>query len=86
LTDRGRGVHRAFPPDVMVEVKALACELPHELGLPLSRLSVEDLRREVVRRGIVASIGKATIWRWLSDFKVSGRTSWWCTHLFTQVG
>lgn len=51
----------------MVEVKALACELCREHGLPLSRLSVSDVRREAAHRGIVASIGRTTVWRWLSD-------------------
>jgi transposase len=46
-------------------VKALACALPRELGLPLSRLSREDLRRFVLGRGIVESISGTTIWRWL---------------------
>jgi len=50
-----------------VEVKALACELPHTHGLPLSRFSMEDIRREIVRQGIVARIGKTTVWRWLSE-------------------
>lgn len=49
----------------MVEVKAIACELPAALGLPLSRLQVPDIRAEVIRRGIVAEISGATIWRWL---------------------
>jgi len=48
-------------------VKALACQLPHETGLPLSRFHVPDIQREIVGRGMVASIGKTTIWRWLSD-------------------
>jgi len=43
----------------------LACELPHELGLPLSRFSYADLARCAVERGIVASVSGATIWRWL---------------------
>jgi hypothetical protein len=30
------GVKPAFPPSLVVEVKALACELPIKLGLPLS--------------------------------------------------
>lgn len=55
-----------FPPNVVVEIKALACELPAELGLPLSRLSCADVAREAVERGIVASISGATVWRWLS--------------------
>ena len=49
-----------------MEIKALACELPAELGLPLSRLSCADVARAAVDRGIVAAISGATIWRWLS--------------------
>jgi hypothetical protein len=37
-----------------MQVKALACELPHQHGLPLSRYSGRDLAREVTRRGLVA--------------------------------
>ncbi len=59
--------HRAFPPRTIIEVKALACELPCQLGLPLGRWSVPDLKREIVRRGLVASIGESTLWRWLSQ-------------------
>jgi len=55
------------PPEVIVEVKALACELPATIGLPLSRFSSADLAREVVRRGIVANISGKTIWRWLHE-------------------
>jgi hypothetical protein len=50
----------------VVEVKALACELPRKLGVPLSRLHVPDIRAEVIRRGLVAEISGATIWRWLA--------------------
>ena len=49
-----------------MEVKALACELPEQLGLPFSRLSYRDIATEAVRSGIVASISGATVWRWLS--------------------
>jgi len=49
----------------VVQVKALACELPHRLGLPLSRLSVADIRQEVVAQGLVAEISGTTLWRWL---------------------
>jgi hypothetical protein len=48
-------------------VKALACHLPAELGLLFSRLSLRDLRQEVIKRGIVAQISGTTIWRWLSQ-------------------
>ena len=57
---------RFFPPEVIVEVKAIACERPKRLGLPLSRLQVPDIRAEVLRRGLVAEISGTTIWRWLA--------------------
>lgn len=50
-----------------MEVKALACEIPSERGIPLSHLSNEDIAREAVNKGIVASISGATVWRWLNN-------------------
>lgn len=41
--------------------------MPARLGLPLSRLHVPDIRAEVIRRGLVASISDTTIWRWLDE-------------------
>ena len=61
------GVQPAFPPSVVLSIKALACELPHEHQLPLSQLSIPDIRAEAIKRGLVASIGKTTVWRWLSE-------------------
>ena len=49
-----------------MEIKALACELPKELGLPFSRFSCADIAGQAVQRGIVASISGATVWRWLT--------------------
>jgi DDE superfamily endonuclease len=60
------GRQPVFPPSVVVEVKALACELPHRYGLPLSRWSLTDIQREVVAEGIVAQVSGSTLWRWLS--------------------
>jgi DDE superfamily endonuclease len=51
----------------VVAVKAIACELPAQLGLPLARLHVPDIRAEVIRRGLVADISGATIWQWLAE-------------------
>ncbi|OAV77134.1 transposase [Dietzia sp. 111N12-1] len=48
------------------EVKAMACELPAESGLPLSRWSYTDLATEAVTRKIVESISASTVRRWLS--------------------
>jgi hypothetical protein len=50
----------------VVAVKALACELPARCGVPLSRWSRAELRREVLAQGVVAEISGTTIWRWLS--------------------
>lgn len=50
-----------------MQVRALACELPARLGVPLSRLSCADLAREVCRSGIAATISGKTIWRWLHE-------------------
>ena len=67
LEAQPRGVKPAFPPSLVVQVKALACELPHRLGLPLSRLSIEEIRQHVISQGLVAEISGATLWRWLSS-------------------
>ena len=52
---------------MIVQVKALACELPLSRGLPLSRMSIADVGREVRRSGIVARISDKTVWRWLHE-------------------
>jgi len=63
---RGRVARGLFPPAQVTEVKALACELPAEKGVPLSRWSSAELAREAVARGIVEQISGTTVWRWLS--------------------
>src|SRR2546428_13347632 len=64
-TNLGAGAPPAFPPSVVVQVKALACELPYRLGLPLSRLSLSEIQREVITQGIVGEISGSTLWRWV---------------------
>jgi hypothetical protein len=56
-----------FPPQVVIEVKALACQLPTEFGKPLSRFTTRELAQLVVERGIAASISGMTVWRWLNE-------------------
>jgi hypothetical protein len=48
-------------------VKALACELPAQRGLPLARWSVRELHQAVLAQGLVAEISGTTLWRWLSQ-------------------
>jgi len=64
--NQGAGDPALFPPEVIVAVKALACQLPKELGLPFSRLTHDEIARQAQNQGIVASISGKTIWRWLS--------------------
>jgi hypothetical protein len=64
---REAGVRSAFPPRIVVAIKALACELPSRRGLPLARWSIGELRQEAMASGIVAKISGTTVWRWLSQ-------------------
>src|SRR5680860_1600342 len=66
MTYQGSDDLRLFPPDVVVAVKALACELPAASGRPLARWQCPDLARTAIEQGIVASISDTTIWRWLA--------------------
>ena len=56
-----------FPPELVVQVKALACELPATHGVPLSRWNTPDIARQVCNAGLVATISGSTIWRWLHE-------------------
>jgi hypothetical protein len=58
-------VQPAVPPNVVVEVKRIACERPMDAGVPLARWSLPELQRELVARGVVATISGTTLWRWL---------------------
>jgi len=67
LCDRRRsGRPPSFTPVQVAEVKQLACTLPAETGVALSRWSSSDLAAETVRRGVTATISASTIRRWLS--------------------
>jgi hypothetical protein len=64
-TYQGAAERALFPPQSIVEIKALACELPVRLGLPFSRIGSADIAREAVLRGIVVTISAVTVWRCL---------------------
>jgi transposase len=61
------GRPRSFLPRAVAEVKALACGLPAERGLPLARLSCSEIAREAIAAGIVEEVSGVTVWRWLSE-------------------
>ena len=66
LADRARPGHRrTFPATAEAEIKALACALPAETGVPLSRWSTTELATEAVTRGVVSAISASTVGRWL---------------------
>src|SRR6266498_4118195 len=56
-----------FPPELVVQVKALACELPATHNVPLSRWSLAELTQHVRQSGLVAQLSTATLWRWLHE-------------------
>lgn len=62
---RARVAPELFPPEVVVTVKALACE-PPTCG-PLARWSSSELAGAAQRSGLVASISGSTVWRWLHE-------------------
>ena len=67
LADRPRsGRPPVFTATVVAEVKALACSLPAEHQVPLSRWSCADLAAEAVTRGITESVSGSTVRRWLA--------------------
>ena len=48
-------------------MKAIACELPAQRGVPLSRFSLSDLKKEGEQTALISSISTATIWRILTQ-------------------
>ncbi|MBE1603830.1 IS630 family transposase [Actinopolymorpha pittospori] len=55
----------SFTPVQVVEVKALACQIPADADVPLARWSCPELARHVVAAGVVESISTSTLRRWL---------------------
>ena len=67
LADRPRpGRPPVFTAVQVAEVKALACQLPAETGLPLSRWSGPELADEIIARGIAWAISPSTVRRILT--------------------
>jgi transposase len=67
LRDRHRsGRPSRFSPVQVAQVRALACQLPAQVGAPLARWSCPELAREAVEQGVTESISAATVRRWLA--------------------
>jgi transposase len=68
LRDRKRsGRPRSFPPQVVAEVKAMACEPPAARAVPLSRWSSAELAAQAVAEGLTVGVSASTVRRWLAD-------------------
>lgn len=66
LQDQSRsGRPPTFTPVEMTQIKAIACERPAQLNLPLSRFSLTDIRDWVLKAHIVSEISVSTLWRLL---------------------
>ncbi len=66
LADRKRsGRPPTFTPLQVAEAKALACQLPAETGVPMSRWSCPELAAELTARGITDTVSASTVRRWL---------------------
>ncbi len=66
LSDRQHsGRPRVFPAAVVAEVKAMACEPPEDRDVPQSRWSAADLAAQAAEEGLVESVARSTVQRWL---------------------
>jgi transposase len=68
LADRKRsGRPRVFAATVVAQVKAMACEPPEDRGVPQSRWSAADLAAQAAEEGLVDSVSRSTVRRWLEQ-------------------
>jgi len=56
-----------FAPVVVAQVKAIACSLPAEQGLPISSWTCAEIAQEAVKRGVVGSLSASTVRRILDE-------------------
>ena len=67
LADRPRsGRPPAFGSEVVAQVKAIACELPAQRGVSLSRYATADIAAQAIAEGVVPAISRSTVARWLA--------------------
>jgi transposase len=67
LVDRKRsGRPPRFTPVQVAEIKAMACQLPAESDVPLSKWTSPELADEAVTRRILDSVSASSVRRWLA--------------------
>ena len=70
------GRPRVFSAVQVAKVKALACELPAESGVPLAKWSCPDLAAEARQRGVVVSASSVRRWLAADAIKPWQHRSW----------
>lgn len=71
LADKARPGHPpTFDAAQVAQIIALACESPQAAGMPISHWTITALAEEAVRRGIVESISRRSVWRFLKSGRV----------------
>jgi DDE superfamily endonuclease len=73
-----RGV---FPPQVRVQVTAIACSLPRQHHVPLSRWSRAEVARYVAQDPTLPPISASTVGRWLKTDQIRP----WRYHAWQQI-
>jgi transposase len=61
------GRPKKFAPAQVAEVKAIACSKPADEGVPLARWSAAEVARVAIAEGVVVSVSRAQVWRWLAE-------------------
>src|SRR5437763_965262 len=70
LTRLAVGHRGVFPPQVRAQVSAIACSLPKQCQVPLSRWSRAELARRVAQDPSLPPISASTVGRWLKADRI----------------
>ncbi|WP_231852910.1 MULTISPECIES: IS630 family transposase [Caldilinea] len=66
----GQARRSVFPPEVRAQATALACSLPKEKGVALSRWSLAEIVKRLQALQIAPAISTSTVWRWFQADKL----------------
>lgn len=69
-TCQGLGRRGVFPPEVRAQATALACSLPKERGVTLSRWSLTEIAKHLLSLQTVSAISTSTLFRWFAADKL----------------
>lgn len=61
MTDRDEGASPLFPPQIDDYIVKMACERPDPCGRSLSQWDCQQIADQLVRQGLVVSIGRETV-------------------------